>query len=169
MLANILGAKMIIDSAISIIAVSILSVAILDIWQRLSHRVGGLPPTDWAIVGRWLRASIEQRKLFNHPLQAMPAYPNELLIGWMLHYLVGFFYVVLYVILWKTFGILSPTWADGLIFGVLSVAVPWFFFMPAVGTGIMGRKTPQPGTACLSVLAVHSVFGVAIGLLLRWI
>ena len=99
----------------------------------------------------------------------MSAYPNELLIGWMLHYLVGFFYVVLYVILRKTFGILSPTWADGLIFGVLSVAVPWFFFIPAMGTGIMGRITPQPGTACLSVLAVHSVFGVAIGLLLHWI
>ena len=99
----------------------------------------------------------------------MSAYPNELLIGRMLHYLVGFFYVILYVILWKTFGILSPTWANGLIFGVLSVAVPWFFFIPAMGTGIMGRKTPQPGTACPSVFAVYSVFGVAIGLLLRWI
>lgn len=160
---------MIIDSAISIIVASILSVAILDIWQRLSHRVGGLPPTDWAIVGRWFRASIEQRKLFKHPLQTMPAYPNELLIGWAFHYLVGFFYVVLYVILWKAFGILSPTWADGLIFGVLSVAVPWFFFMPAMGSGVMGCKTPNPVETSISALAVHAVFGVAIALFLRWI
>jgi hypothetical protein len=99
----------------------------------------------------------------------MPAYPNELLIGWAFHYLVGFFYVVLYVILWKAFGILSPTWADGLIFGVLSVAVPWFFFMPAMGSGAMGYKTPNPVETGISALAVHAVFGVAITIFLRWI
>ena len=132
---------MFVSSAISIAIVTVLSVGILDIWQRVIHRMGGLPPTNWAIVGRWLMAVINHHKILNHPLQNMPPHPNELMIGWVFHYFIGFFYVVLYFLLWETFGILTPTWRDGLIFGVLSVVVPWFFFMPAMGAGLMEKNT----------------------------
>lgn len=43
---------MFVSSAISIAIVTVLSVGILDIWQRVIHRMGGLPPTNWSIVGR---------------------------------------------------------------------------------------------------------------------
>ena len=157
---------MFVSSAISIAIVTVLSVGILDIWQRVIHRMGGLPPTNWAIVGRWLMAVINHHKILNHPLQNMPPHPNELMIGWVFHYFIGFFYVVLYFLLWETFGILTPTWRDGLIFGVLSVVVPWFFFMPAMGAGLMGKKTPHPLAVSISALVVHSIFGVSIALLL---
>jgi hypothetical protein len=52
---------------------------------------------------------------------------------------------------------------------MLSVVVPWFFFMPAMGAGLMGRKTPRPLALSISALVVHSVFGVSIALLLGWI
>ena len=41
--------------------------------------------------------------------------------------------------------------------------------MPAMGSGVMGCKTPNPVETSISALAVHAVFGVAIALLLRWI
>ena len=27
---------------------------IFDVWQRIFHRMTGIPPSNWAMVGRWL-------------------------------------------------------------------------------------------------------------------
>ena len=151
----------------TIIIISILAVAAMDVWQRLVHRLGGLPPTNWMMVGRWLLTSVNTHKIFGHQLQKITPYPNETMIGWVFHYLIGIVYVIAYIILWKDVGILTPTFLDGLILGVVSVVVPWFFFMPAMGAGVMGCKTQRPVVGCLSALGVHSVFGVAIALLLQ--
>ena len=49
------------------------------------------------------------------------------------------------------------------VFGVVSVVVPWFFFMPATGTGLMARLSPNPRLACGLALKMHAIFGVALG------
>jgi len=41
--------------------------------------------------------------------------------------------------------------------------------MPAMGAGLMGKKTPHPLAVSISALVVHSIFGVSIALLLGWI
>ncbi|WP_051076489.1 DUF2938 family protein [Octadecabacter arcticus] len=158
---------MLMSTTLTIITVSIFSVAVMDVWQRLYHRLGGLPPTNWAMVGRWLLATVNTHKIFGHQLQKITPYPRETMIGWVFHYLIGMMYVIAYIALWKNVGILTPTFLDGLIFGIVSVAVPWFFFMPTMGAGVLGSKTPRPVLACLSALGVHAVFGVAIALSLQ--
>ncbi|NBT69522.1 MAG: DUF2938 family protein, partial [Betaproteobacteria bacterium] len=61
----------------------------------------------------------------------------------------------------------KPTLIDGLIFGAISVVVPWFYFMPCMGKGVMGKLTPNPSKTCMISLSNHLVYGVAIALAYR--
>tara|TARA_B100000795_G_scaffold177267_1_gene133984 strand:+ start:87 stop:338 length:252 start_codon:yes stop_codon:yes gene_type:complete len=79
---------------------------------------------------------------------------------------VGGVNVLIYFVLWQHLNVLTPTLVDGVLFGVLSVVVPWFFFMPALGAGVLARNTPRPLISCAAALATHSVFGLAIAYLL---
>ena len=152
-----------------LILISFLSVGVIDLWQRIVHGLGGSAPTDWAIIGRWLLMIFSHRIIVNTQLQETDAYSNERAIGWVFHYFVGGVYVIAYVILWKICGIISTTIWDGFVFGAISVVVPWFFFMPAIGAGILARKTANPVFVCISAFATHSIFGVSIALLLKTI
>jgi hypothetical protein len=152
-----------VSAFLSMVVVGCLSVAVLDLWQRLAHRLGGLPPTNWAVVGRWLLMLLRQGILFNTELAQAPPLPRERLIGWVFHYIIGVVYVWIYVTLWQpNWGLDNPL-ADGLLFGAVSAVVPWLFFMPATGAGLFGSCTPRPVFVSLSALVVHAIFGVAIG------
>ena len=61
------------------------------------------------------------------------------------------------------FGILEASITHGLVFGVVSVLVPWLFFMPAMGNGILANRAPNPKTACALALMMHSLFGLCLG------
>jgi hypothetical protein len=104
----------------------------------------------------WVQSEVAQRD----------AMKNELVIGWSFHYLIAIFYAGLYFVFFN-FGIIGFNFLDGLIFGVISVIVPWFFFMPAMGAGIMANKMPNPRLACTLALAAHGVFGISLGLLFQ--
>ena len=69
---------------------------------------------------------------------------NELAIGWIGHYAVGILYGFVYVPLMRNGLGLEPSLLNGLVFGVLSTVVPWFFFMPAMGAGVLANKAPNP-------------------------
>jgi hypothetical protein len=137
--------------------------AILDLWQRLLRAATGLPVTDWALGGRWF-AHLARSKVFHEAIAKAPAIPNELAIGWIGHYAVGIAYGFVYVPLMRAgFGV-EPSLANGLVFGAASVVVPWFFFMPAMGNGVLGRNTPNPPRACLLAFVAHVVFGLGLAI-----
>ena len=45
-------------------------------------------------------------------------------------------------------------------FGLISVIVPWFFYLPVTGKGFMGNKTPNPALTILLSTSSHVVVGV---------
>ena len=136
------------ELSFKLILVSVLSVAAIDVWQRLFYKLGGLPPTNWKLTGRWLLVLLRERIVFNKSLSNTPAVTGEAAAGWVLHYAVGGVYVLVYYVLWKYVSLLTPTLSDGLVFGVISIVVPWFFFMPAMGAGLCARHTP-PSALCM--------------------
>ena len=105
-----------------------------DVWQRIFHRMTGIPPSNWAMVGRWLLRLLSGDGLFQNDLAAQPAMPGELRAGWILHYVVAVGYAAVFAMTVQL-GWLQADAVDGLVFGIASVAVPWFFFMPALGAG----------------------------------
>jgi hypothetical protein len=152
---------------LEMIVSGVVATAFLDIWQRILRALTGLPVSNWALTGRWFVNAFRGR--FMHaPIAATPEEPNELAIGWIGHYVVGIAYGVVYVPLMRHGLGIEPSLVNGLVFGLASVVVPWFFFMPAMGSGVLARNTPNPLLACAQSLAAHVVFGagLAVGAML---
>ena len=146
--------------------VGILACASLDLWQRLLLYLFKVPPSNWALVGRWLVISIKTRGWVQNNLVNQPAIKNELILGWIFHYSVAVIYAMLYLILVEL-DYINFGFADGVAFGLISVVVPWFFFMPAMGAGILANRTPNPSLSCILALTAHAIFGGALGCLFK--
>ncbi len=147
-------------------AVGICACAFLDFWQRLLFYLFKVPPSNWALVGRWLIIFLRTRIWVQSNLVKQTAIKNELFIGWVFHYFVAVVYALLYLFL-VNHNVINFGFADGVVFGLFSVIVPWFFFMPAMGTGILANKAPNPSLSCLLALMAHTIFGGALGWLFK--
>ena len=113
------------------------------------------------MIGRWFAHMPRGRFAHGAIAEAEPV-ANELTIGWIMHYLVGAAYGVVYlgviVVVLKS----QPTLLNGFVFGAVSVVVPWFMMQPALGLGVMGSKAPNPAVPRYTALAAHCLYGVAL-------
>jgi hypothetical protein len=148
---------------IHILIVGVVACAIFDLWQRVFQKMTAIPPSNWAMVGRWSLGLMTSGQLIACDLESQADRKNELAVGWLVHYSVAIGYAAVYAWLMHA-TILQAGLIDGLIFGVISVAVPWFFFLPCLGKGMLARLTPNPLLVCALALMMHSLFGVSIGL-----
>ncbi len=140
--------------------VGIGATALMDAWLWLLSRLG-VPTTGFAMVGRWVGHF--GRGAFAHAAIAKaPPIPFELGLGWLTHYAIGIAYAALLVALQGTGWLAQPTVLPALLFGVLTVAAPWFVMQPAMGAGILALKTPTPLKNALRNLANHAVFGIGL-------
>ena len=140
--------------------VGIGATALMDLWLWLLSRLG-VPTAGFAMIGRWVGHF--RRGEFAHAAIAKAAPIRfELGLGWLTHYLVGLGYAVLLVGLLGTAWLHQPTLVPALVFGVLTVAAPWFVMQPAMGAGVLALKTPTPLKNGLRSLANHAVFGVGL-------
>ncbi len=143
----------------SIIAGIVCCIA-MDVWQRILFLTFNIPPTNWSITGRWFMMLISKKIIFNQNLDHENPVRYELQIGWAFHYWVAIIYGFAYYFLLAVFDILDTSILSGLIFGLISVIVPWFFYLPVTGKGFMGNKTPNPTLTILLSTSSHVVVGV---------
>ena len=139
------------------------SCAVFDLWQRLFQVFTTIPPTNWSLVGRWFMGLISGGRLFANQLAEQPKEKYETVAGWFVHYAVAVVYAGVFGFL-IDLGFLHSTPVDGLAFGIASVVVPWFFFMPAMGNGVLANKTLNPILSCALALMMHSIFGLSLGI-----
>ena len=149
---------------LNIVIIGIISCLAMDIWQRLLKIMYDINPSDWAIVGRWYILLISKAKIYNPIIEEVPPIKNELRIGWAVHYTVAIMYSIFFFMLLKH-NICNASIFNGFVFGLLSVVVPWFFFMPVLGKGFLGLKTPSPFLSCSLAIGSHLVIGLSIGIL----
>jgi hypothetical protein len=147
----------------AILLAGVIACLAMDAWQQILKRITGIPATNWAMVGRWFVLTLKRGTMYHPTIDNEPPAPNELPIGWIVHYFVSVMYAVIYLVLMID-RVIEPTLADGFLFGAASVVVPWFYFMPCMGKGVMGKLTPNPQKACLISLSSHLVYGTAMGL-----
>ncbi len=138
------------------------SCIVFDVWQRIFQIFTSIPPSNWTLVGRWFIGLTSNGQFIASQLSQQPKAKHETSIGWVVHYVVGIAYAYAFFILVEL-GILEPTITHGLIFGMVSVLVPWLFFMPAMGNGILANKAPNPKISCALALMMHSLFGLSLG------
>ncbi len=155
------------DFTFHIIIVGLLSCLVMDVWQRLLKLTYGINPSDWKIIGRWFIYLVLKQKVYNPNIENEEPYENELLIGWIFHYFIGIVYSLGFFILMKVYNIFEANLIDGLIFGLVTLVIPWFFMLPVLGKGFLALNTPRPFFISSLSIWSHVAIGVAIGLFFK--
>jgi len=150
-----------IELLLAVVAVGLGATLIMDIWAASLKRAFDIPSANYCLVGRWLRYMADGA--FKHPSIAAAAQkPAECTIGWIAHYAIGVVFALALVAFVSPQWLRSPTLAPALVFGVATVAFPFFIMHPSFGLGIASSKTPNPMRARLRSLMNHAVFGVGL-------
>lgn len=142
------------------VLVGVLATAVMDTWLWLLQRLG-VPTAGFAMVGRWV-GHIARGQLIHAAIARAAPVRFELALGWLTHYLIGIAYAVLLVALCGADWLAQPSWPAALVFGLATVAAPWFVMQPAMGAGVLALKTPTPLKNALRNLANHAVFGTGL-------
>jgi len=140
---------------------------VMDVWALFLKRCFGIPSLNFAMVGRWIGHLPRGRFQHENIGRAEPV-RGEALLGWAAHYGIGIVFAAMLLGVVGVTWTQQPTLAPALLFGVLSVAAPFFILQPGLGAGIAASKTPHPNTARLRSLMAHAVFGAGL-YLTAWI
>ena len=158
-------------SLISAILIGIGATLTTDLWAVFLKRTFKIAAPNYCLVGRWLRTMPEGT--FRHSSIAFsPQKSAECTVGWVAHYLIGITFAVAFLVLVGPNWLQHPTLIPAIIFGVVTVLMPFFIMQPALGLGFAASKTPNPTQARLRSLMNHTSFGVGLylfGLLLNWL
>lgn len=145
--------------------IGLVATLMLDLWAQFLNFSFKLMPTNWGLVGRWF-AHMPKGQFIHKPISKAAVMPYEKLIGWSAHYIIGFAYAWLYMLLVSYSTARSPSLLTAAGFGIATVMAPWFILQPGMGMGLFARHAPDPWLKRLTSLLAHTVFGI--GLYLGW-
>jgi uncharacterized membrane protein YagU involved in acid resistance len=117
-----------------------------------------IPTLNFALLGRWV-GWMFRGKFTHQAIGRSPAIQYEYLLGWIAHYSVGVFFAFSFVLIVGDAWLLEPKFWSALLFGICTVAIPFFIMQPAMGAGIASANTPQPLQNRLKSMLNHSIFG----------
>lgn len=86
--------------------------------------------------------------------------------------MIGITFAIAFVGLIGNSWLQHPTLIPAILFGVVTVLMPFFIMQPAFGLGFAASRTPNPTQARLRSLMNHTAFGVGLylfGLLVNWL
>jgi len=134
---------------------------VLDAWSQFSQRVLRRPAQNPAFLGRWV-GHFPRGRFAHASIAAAAPVRGEVALGWITHFAVGIVFAALLLAIVGLDWARSPTLLPALVFGVVTVAAPFFVVQPALGAGVMASRTPNPNAARLNSLVSHSVFGLGL-------
>ena len=134
---------------------------IFDLWALFLKYAFRITPSNFCLVGRWIRY-LPEGIVRHFNIGTAPPKSRECLVGWIAHYLIGVAFATGFVIVVGSNWLQHPTLIPALIFGIVTVMAPFFIMQPAFGLGIASSKTSNPLQARLRSLMNHIVFGVGL-------
>jgi hypothetical protein len=110
---------------------------------------------------------------FRHSnIASAPPKDAECTVGWIAHYMIGILFATAFIALAGNNWLQHPTLLPAILFGALTVMMPFFIMHPSFGIGLAASKTSNPKHARLRSLINHTSFGVGLylfGLLVSWL
>jgi len=128
-------------------------------------------PSNMCLLGRWLLHMPEGKFVHKSIASAAPK-PGECALGWLAHYAVGILYAFLFTIIVGAGWLQHPTLLPALVFGVVTMAAPFFIMQPGFGMGLAASKAANPWQARSRTLINHLLFGLSLFVsasLIRWL
>lgn len=159
--------------------IPVAAIILLGIGATLLSDVGALVlqsalhfvPSHMGLLGRWV-LHMPQGIFVHKSIAAASPRRGEVAAGWLVHYAVGILYAFLFTIIVGAAWLQHPTLVPALVFGVVSMAAPFFIMQPAFGMGVASSKASHPSQARLRTLLNHLLFGLGLfvaALLVRWL
>lgn len=146
------------NAVLALIVTGLGATAVMDVWGAIRKRLLGIPPADYAMVGRWIGHMA--RGTFHHDrIAAAAPIPAERAIGWIAHYAIGVVFAAGLIWIVGAEWFQQPTLVPALAFGIATVAAPFLLMQPGMGAGVAASRTPKPWSARLQSLITHAVFG----------
>ena len=143
----------------------------IDLWGLFLKRTFKILAPNYCLVGRWLRHMPEGT--FRHSnITSAPQKNAECLVGWIAHYMIGITFAIAFVAWVGNNWLQHPRLFPAILFGIVTVLMPFFIMQPAFGLGVDASKTPDPMQSRLRSLMNHTVFGVSLhlfALLVNWL
>ena len=149
------------NNLIVALVIGIGATLLVDLWAIVRRRVFGIPPPDYALVGRWF-AHMGRGRFRHESIAASAPARGERLIGWLAHYAIGVLFAALLLAVWGDGWALEPTIGPALIVGIGTVAAPFLLMQPGMGAGFAASRTPRPAAARLQSLVTHTIFGLGL-------
>jgi hypothetical protein len=158
-------------SLISTILIGLGATLTLDFWALFLKHAFKITPSNFCLVGRWLRTMPEG--IFRHSnIVSAPQKSAECTVGWIVHYMIGVMFAIAFVAFAGKSWFQHPTLIPALLFGVVTVLAPFAIMQPAFGLGFAASKTPNPTQIRLRSLMNHTAFGIGLylcGWLVLWL
>ena len=147
------------DLVVMGVVAGVLGTLMMDGLNLLFARAGIISKIDVWMIGRMAAGWMHGRFRYEHPSEVEPV-PNETLYGYVTHHAIGVGLAVPYVFGWHlvTGGPPSAAWA--IVYGVATTVASCFFVLPAMGLGVLGRRSPDSPKPALSSLANHLFYGL---------
>ena len=141
------------------IVTGVFGTLVMDSLNLLFARNGIISKIDMGMLGRMAMGWAHGRFRYRNPSE-MKQVANEMLYGYITHYIIGVSLALPYVLGWDLMvgGPASPAWA--LVYGVTTTIASWFFVYPSLGLGVFGLRSPEGIKSTLSSLANHIFFGI---------
>ena len=150
-------------SLISAILIGLGATLTFDLWALFLKQAFKITPSNFCLVGRWLRYMPEG--IFTHSnIASAPQKSAECTVGWIAHYMTGITFAIAFVALAGSNWLQHPTLIPAVVFGVVTVIAPFFIMQPLFGLGFAASKTPNPAQARLRSLMIHAAFGAGLTL-----
>lgn len=145
------------DLVLAAFIMGVIATVAIDVWAVILSKGFKLPTTNWGMVGRWF-AHLPKGRFIHKPISSSNEISCERTIGWALHYAIGIIYAGVYLVLVQG----QPGLLSAVIFGLVTVLVPWFILQPGLGVGCIARFAPKPNITRIINLSMHSIFGAAL-------
>ena len=156
---------------ISTILIGLGATLTFDLWTLFLKHAFKIAPSNFCLVGRWLRYMPEGT--FRHSnIASAPPKSAECTVGWIAHYMIGITLAIIFIAFVGRNWLQHPTLIPALIFGIVTTIAPFFIMQPAFGLGLAASKTSNPTQARLRSLMNHTAFGIGLylfGLLVNWL
>lgn len=112
-------------------------------------------------IGRWVAYTFKGT-FFHHNIIESPAVNNELLIGWLAHYVIGILFAFGLVALFGKKWLNTPNFLAAMIIGNVTLFFPVCIVQPAMGFGVAFSKIPQTGFLLTKIILIHVVYGLGL-------
>ena len=142
------------------LSVGIGATIVIDLWTSFL-KLFKIKSLDYRYVGRWV-GTMPRGKFFHNKIQDLSPIPHELIIGWIVHYLIGITFAFILVIVYGVSWLDNPTFFPAIIIGLITAVGPFFIMQPAFGFGLASSKLPNPNPLRLKSLGTHLIYGIGL-------